>query len=124
MNTDEKIDLILNKLDSMDNRMGSMESRMDSMESHMGSMESRMNSMESRMDSMEGDIATIKSDVLDMKLQIENELIRDIQRVAEGHLDLERHLKDAERVNSEYEMLVLRVNHLETVVERLEKKIS
>ena len=36
----------------------------------------------------------------------------------------DRHLKDVVTSRTEYEILTLRVNHLESVVEKIEKKIS
>ena len=44
---------------------------------------------------------TIENDVKDVKLTLENEIRQNIQRVAEGHLDLSRNLHDAMKPSNE-----------------------
>ena len=52
----------------------------------------------------------IETNVTDIKLTLENEIRVNIQRVAEGHLDLSRNLHAAMKIESEKEMLAIRVN--------------
>ena len=103
MNNDQKIDCILEKVSSMDGKF---------------------NIMEEKINAMDGKINDLQSDVKSIKLQIENEICPSIMRVAEGHMDLDRKLKEVVTSRTEYEMLTLRVNHLEAAVEKIEKKIS
>ncbi|MBE5859159.1 MAG: hypothetical protein E7301_03410 [Butyrivibrio sp.] len=77
-----------------------------------------------KVSSMDEKINDLQSDVKSIKLQIENEICPNIMRVAEGHMDLDRKLKEVVTSRTEYEMLTLRVNHLEAAVEKIEKKIS
>ena len=53
------------------------------------------------MDQMEAKLNQVESDVREMKLTIENEICVNIQRVAEGHLDLSRNLHEAMKVETE-----------------------
>lgn len=69
-------------------------------------------------------VSNIESDVTDIKVTLENEIRTNIQRVAEGHLDLSRDLKEAKKTNNEFEMLAVRVNILESDVRKLKEKIS
>ena len=128
MNIDEKLDLIITKIDfrfdAMDKRFDALESRMDALENRMDVLESRMDALENRVSELERELSIVKNDVTSIKLQIENELIPNIKRVAEGHQDLQRRFEEAVTYRSEYETLVLRVNHLETEVENIQKKIS
>jgi hypothetical protein len=57
-------------------------------------------------------------------LTLENETNRYIKIIAEGHLDLSRKLDDALKVDTEKEMLLIRVNRLENEVRRLKERIS
>lgn len=57
-------------------------------------------------------------------MTLENETNRNIKIIAEGHLDLNRKLDDALKVDTEKEMLLIRVNHLENEVRRLKERIS
>lgn len=67
---------------------------------------------------------SLQKDVTDIKLTLENEIRVNIQRVAEGHLDLSRNLHEAIRPNSEVEMLAIKVRMLETDMRELKQKIS
>ena len=99
----EKFDLILSKIDKLDSRIDKLDSRMDK--------------MDSRMDKMENDIT-------DIKLTLENEIRVNIQRVAEGHLDLSRNLHEAMKPNNEVEMLSVKVRMLETDVKNLQVRLA
>ena len=70
------------------------------------------------------DSTAIESDVKSIKLTLENEIRVNIQRIAEGHLDLSRRLQQATKPNQEVEMLTIRVNILESDVSKLKQKIS
>ena len=59
-----------------------------------------------------------------MKLILENEIRMNIRRVAEGHLDLSRHIRNIMDAKEEMEGLTVRVNMLETEVREQNRKIS
>lgn len=83
-----------------------------------------MDSMEQKVDAVEMHLETVSNDVKDVKLIIENEIRVNIQRVAEGHLDLSRNFQDAMKPSNEVEMLAIRVRMLETDVRDIKNKIS
>ena len=128
---EEKLDLILSK-------MGSLETEMQGMKSDMLDMKHDMQGMKDDMLGMKGDIQGLKDDMLGMKgdiqrlndkvtkmdLTLENEIRVNIQRVAEGHLDLSRILHDAMKPNSEVEMLAIKVRQLESEVQDIKLKLA
>lgn len=67
---------------------------------------------------------SIETNVADMKLTFENEIRVNIQRVAEGHLDLSRNLHDALKIDNEKEMLAIRVSVLETELRRIKTRLE
>lgn len=69
-------------------------------------------------------VSNIESNVTDIKLTLENEIRVNIQRLAEGHLDLSRNLHDAMKPSNEIEMLAIKVRMLESDVSDLKNKIS
>ena len=79
MNTDEKFEIILNKLDTIDGRLDAMDGRLDV--------------MDGKISILEKDMSDVKSDVTSIQLQIENEIVPNTQRVAEWYQDLQRHLE-------------------------------
>lgn len=62
--------------------------------------------------------------ITDIQLTLENETNRNIKIIAEGHLDLSRKLDEALKVESEKEMLLIRVNRLENELRRLKDRIE
>ncbi len=66
----------------------------------------------------------IENDIIDIKLTLENEIRVNIQRVAEGHLDLSRNLHNAMKPNNEIEMLAIKVRMLETDIRELKAKLA
>lgn len=70
------------------------------------------------------EIKDIKHAVKDIQMTLENETNRNIRIIAEGHLDLSRKLNEALKVESEKEMLLMRVNSLEAEVKKLKERIE
>ncbi len=103
MNNSEKLDLLIQKFEGVDKRLDGIDTRLDG--------------IDTRLDNME-------TDIKDIKITIENELRVNIQRIAEGHLDLDRKLKEAMVPNQEVEMLAIKVRMLDTDVKEIQKKIS
>ena len=66
----------------------------------------------------------VENDITDIKLTLENEIRVNIQRVAEGHLDLSRNLHEALKIDNEKEMLAIRVSVLETELRRIKTKFE
>lgn len=66
----------------------------------------------------------LEKNVTDIKLTLENEIRDNIQRIAEGHLDLSRNLHDALKIDSEKEMLAIRVSVLETELRRIKAQLD
>ena len=69
-------------------------------------------------------VNAIETDVSTIKMTIENEIRVNIQRVAEGHLDLSRNLHEAMKPSSEIEMLAIKVRMLESEMMELKRKIG
>lgn len=66
----------------------------------------------------------VENKVTNMELTLENEIRVNIQRVAEGHLDLSRNLHEALKIDSEKEMLAIRVSVLETELRRIKTQLE
>lgn len=134
MTDSEKLDLILSKIGQMESKI---EFKLDRLEAEMGEMKSRMSQLESRMDQVEAEMGQMKSrgsqlesrmeqmesNIRSMKLMIENEICVNIRRIAEGHLDLSRNLHEALKVETEKEMLSIRVNVLESEMRKVKEHL-
>ena len=70
------------------------------------------------------ELKKLSNEITDIQLTLENETNRNIQIIAEGHLDLSRKLDDALKVENEKEMLLIRVNRPESEIRRIKQRIE
>ena len=59
-------------------------------------------------------VSNLEDNVMNIKVTLDNEIRVNIQRVAEGHLDLSRNLHKAMKPSNEVEMLAIKVRQLES----------
>lgn len=85
---------------------------------------SEMKEMKQDLQALGKKVDVIESKVIHTELILENEIRVNIQRVAEGHLDLSRNLHDAMRPSNEIEMLAIKVRMLESDVKELKSRLA
>ena len=151
MSDSEKLDLILTGVFDLNTRMYRVEEeirlfkdRMDKVEAELKEVKEEIALLKDGMKEDKEEIAILKEDMKEVKeeiailkddmkevkeevsktsLIIENELRVNIQRIAEGHLDLSRNMNNVIRPNNEMEVLVVRVGVLETEVKYIKKNL-
>ncbi len=118
MTENEKLDLILSKLDKLDkleerttgiesditdikNNIAGIETDIAGIKDDITGIKDNIAGIETDIVGIKGDIAGMESDITDIKITIENEIRVNIQRVAEGHLDLSRKLNECIRLSSD-----------------------
>lgn len=94
MTDSEKLSMILEKVDSLDKKVGSLDEKVDS-------LDKKVNSLDKKVDSLEVELGEVKQRVIKTDVIIENEIRVNIQRVAEGHLDLSRKLNECIKLSSD-----------------------
>lgn len=115
---DEKdLDAIRKIVVPIEREVGSIKEEVSSMKEEMGSMKEEMGFMKTKMDSLEKKVNSVQ-------LTLENETNRNIGLIAEGHLDLSRKLDDALKVETEKEMLLIRVNRLENELRKAKDRLD
>lgn len=103
MTDSEKLDLLLADMQGMKNDMQDLKNDTKELKDKVSSIETKVNKIE---------------------LTIENEIRVNIKRVAEGHLDLSRNLHEALKIDSEKEMLSIRVTMLEADVRKIKDQLE
>ena len=121
---EEKLNLILSKLGSLETDMQGMKADMTNMKADMQGMKADMTDMKADMQGMKDDIKRLDAKVAKIELTLENEIRVNIQRIAEGHLDLSRILHDAMKPNAEVEMLAIKVRKLESEVRDIKFRLA
>ncbi|MDE7269759.1 MAG: hypothetical protein K2N81_04730 [Acetatifactor sp.] len=85
---------------------------------------SELQDMKTEIRDIKADLEEVNTKVTKIDLTIENEIRVNIQRVAEGHLDLSRNMHEVMKPNNEIEMLAIKVRMLETDIREIKSKIS
>ena len=124
MNNSEKLDLLIQKFAGVDKRLDGIDARLDGIDARLDGIDARLDGIDTRLDGVDARLDNMETDIKDIKLTIENELRVNIQRIAEGHMDLDRKLREALVPNQEMEMLAIKVRMLDTDVKDIQKKIS
>lgn len=117
MTDSEKLDLLLSEMQGMKGEIRDLRNEMQD-------MKGEIQNLKSDVEELKQTVADIENKVTNIELTLENEIRVNIRRVAEGHLDLSRNLHEALKIDSEKEMLAIRVNVLESEVRRLKERIE
>lgn len=80
MTENEKLDLVLEKVTALDTKVEALDEKVEA--------------LDTKVENLDKKVVQIENDVTIIKLTIENEIRVNIQRVAEGHLDLSRNLHE------------------------------
>ena len=95
------------RFDRVDERFDEVDERLDGMEGTIRSLDYRVSDMERRMDDSE--LNQTKT-----RMILENDVLKSINIIAEGHLDLNRKLDEALKINQQKELMLLRISSLES----------
>ncbi|MCM1046443.1 MAG: hypothetical protein NC417_13135 [Candidatus Gastranaerophilales bacterium] len=98
--------------------------KLDLILAEMQGMKADMQGMKAEIQDLKTDLEEVKEKVTKIDLTIDNEIRVNIQRVAEGHLDLSRNMHEVMKPNNEIEMLAIKVRMLETDMREIKSKIS
>ena len=124
---DDRLEKIDDRLDKMDDRMDRMDARMDKIDAGMDKMSDEMHSgfsrLDGRIDTVNDKIDRLDESVHSIKLELENETRKNIQVIAEGHLDLVRNLdtimKNQYEDQQDRELIKLRSNYLDSEIKKI-----
>ena len=74
---------------------------MSNLDGKVNNLDEKVSNLDEKVNSLEIDLQEIKQRVIKTDLTIENEIRVNIQRVAEGHLDLSRKLNECIRLSND-----------------------
>ena len=108
MTDNKKLDLILEKVNSLDEKVSSLDEKVSSLDEKVNRLDEKVNGLDKkvscldeRVNSLEGDMKEVRQRVTKTDMTLENEIRVNIQRIAEGHLDLSRKLDDCVKISSD-----------------------
>ena len=97
---------------------------MQMMKGDMQELKTDVQGLKSDVQVLKDKMQVVEENVRDLQLTLENETNRNIRIIAEGHLDLNRKLDEALKVESEKELMRLRVNVLENDMRKVKEKVG
>ena len=132
MTDSQKLDLLLDEIRAVETRLeGKMEEVKTDLRGEIRNIDEKVTTLDERVTALDEKVMTldervtnIEGDNRSIRFLLENEICVNIQRIAEGHLDLARNLKEAQKPSQELEVLTIKVNTLEREVKEIKRKIS
>ncbi len=101
MTDNEKLDLILQKVTGLDQKVTDLDQKVTGLDQKVTDLDQKVTGLDQKVTDLNQKVTVLKNDVTDIKLTIENEIRVNIQRVAEGHLDLSRKLNECIKISSD-----------------------
>lgn len=84
----------------------------------------RLDGIDNRLNGMDSRLESVENSITDVKLHLENVTDKNIRIVAEGHLDLNRKLDEALKIQNEKEILQIRLNYLEGEITAVKNRLA
>ena len=120
----QKMDLILQKLGGIEGGLASVREDVRSLQGDMQTIKGDVQTIKGDVQTLKEDVQTLKDRVTNIEITLENETNRNIQLIAEGHLNLARKLDEALKELQPNIMYHLKVNHLDGEVTKMKRILN
>ena len=120
----QKMDLILQKLGGIEGGLASVSEDVRSLQGDMQTLKGDVQTLKEDVQTLKEDVQTLKDRVTNIEITLENETNRNIQLIAEGHLNLDRKLDEALKELQPNIMYHLKVNHLDGEVTKMKRMLN
>lgn len=124
MTENQKMDLILQKLGGIEGGLASVGEDVRSLQGDVQTLKGDVKTLKEDVQTLKEDVQTLKDRVTNIEITLENETNRNIQLIAEGHLNLARKLDEALKELQPNIMYHLRVNHLDGEVTKMKRMLN
>lgn len=124
MMENQKMDLILQKLGGIEGGLASVREDVRSLQGDMQTLKGDVKTLKEDVQTLKEDVQTLKDRVTNIEITLENETNRNIQLIAEGHLNLDRKLDEALKELQPNTMYHLKVNHLDGEVTKMKRMLN
>ncbi len=118
------IKTLRNDIDVIKKDIDVMKNDIDDMKNDIDGMKNDIDGMKNDIDGMKNDIKNLDKRVTSLEVHLENITDKNIRIIAEGHLDLNRKLDDALKVENEKELLIIRVRILEEELKKVKDRLN
>ena len=120
----QRVASVEQKVTELDQRVASVEQKVTKLEQKVTELDQRVAGVEQKVTKLEQKFTVLDEKVTGLELVIENETNVNIRRIAEGHCDLVRNLREARKVDDEKELLAIRVTVLESDMSKVKHQLA
>ena len=128
---DQRVASVEQKVTELDQRVAGVEQKVTELDEKVTELDQKFTVLDEKVTVLDQKFTVLdqKFTVLDEKvtgleLVIENETNVNIRRIAEGHCDLVRNLREARKVDDEKELLAIRVTVLESDMSKVKHQLA
>ena len=149
MTDSQKLDVILSKIDNVENEMKEVKVELKEIKTDLEGVKVELKEVKTDLEGVKVELKEVKTDlegvkvelrevktdlgetktslgneIRNLKFVLENEIRVNIQRIAEGHLDVSRNIHEVLKKKDELELVSISTRLLESEVRELKRKIS
>ena len=120
----EELQNVKGEVRELKERVQGVEGEVRELKERVQGVEGEVRELKERVQGVEGKARELEGHVQGIRLTLENETNKNINVIAEGHLNLSRKLDEALKVENEKEVLLIRINRLENGYRTLKEQVE
>ena len=120
----QRVASVEQKVTELDQRVASVEQKVTKLEQKFTVLDEKVTVLDQKFTVLDQKFTVLDEKVTGLELVIENETNVNIRRIAEGHCDLVRNLREARKVDDEKELLAIRVTVLESDMSKVKHQLA
>ena len=121
---DEKVTELDQKFTVLDEKVTELDQKFTVLDEKVTVLDQKFTVLDEKVTVLDQKFTVLDEKVTGLELVIENETNVNIRRIAEGHCDLVRNLREARKVDDEKELLAIRVTVLESDMSKVKHQLA
>ncbi len=121
---DQRVAGVEQKFTKLEQKFTVLEQKFTKLEQKFTVLEQKFTVLDQKFTVLDQKFTKLDEKVTGLELVIENETNVNIRRIAEGHCDLVRNLREARKVDDEKELLAIRVTVLESDMSKVKHQLA
>ena len=120
----QRVASVEQKVTELDQRVAGVEQKVTELDEKVTELDQKFTVLDEKVTVLDQKFTVLDEKVTGLELVIENETNVNIRRIAEGHCDLVRNLREARKVDDEKELLAIRVTVLESDMSKVKHQLA
>ena len=121
---EQKVTKLEQKVTELDQKFTVLDEKVTVLDQKFTVLDQKFTVLDQKFTVLDQKFTVLDEKVTGLELVIENETNVNIRRIAEGHCDLVRNLREARKVDDEKELLAIRVTVLESDMSKVKHQLA